>query len=68
MIVLDRLRKPADDAADGPELHEVNCRVCNKFAKPWVFDCCEQCGKSGKARELEVRLFLEKQAARKEQR
>ena len=54
--------------ADGPELHEVNCRCCGVFRKPWVFDCCEPCGRSGKARELEVRLFLEKQAARKEQR
>ena len=68
MLTLDRFRKTADADDDGPELHEVNCRVCGKFRKPWVFDCCEPCGRSGKARELEVRLFLEKQAARKEQR
>jgi len=66
MLVRQRFFKPIDEE---PEIIEkVNCRVCNKFAKPWVVDCCEQCGKSGKARELEVRLFLEKQAARKEQR
>ncbi len=68
MLTRDRFRKPDDETDDGPELHEVNCRVCGKFAKPWVVDCCEPCGRSGKARELEVRLFLEKQAARKEQR
>jgi len=64
MLVRQQPRPPADD----PELLEVNCRCCGKFRKPWVVDCCEPCGRSGKARELEVRLFLEKQAARKEQR
>jgi len=64
MLVRQRFFKPIDEE---PEIIEkVNCRCCGKFRKPWVVDCCEQCGKSGKARELEVRLFLEKQAARKE--
>lgn len=47
---------------EDPELTEVNCRVCNKFEKPWVWWSCKRCGITGAVRREIVRRFEEEQA------
>lgn len=61
MIVRQHFTKPTDDD-DPPLVERVACRVCGEWCQPWVVNCCERCGRSGKAREMEVRLYLEEQA------
>ena len=51
---------PAEPDID-PMLPEVNCRVCGKFEKPWVWWSCKKCGITGEVRKEIVRRFLEEQ-------